>query len=568
MKSKMNISYQLIITFSIAMIFLIITSIVGLVSMFKINESTKSMYYDNAVGIASIGELSKIQFEMYMNIDRLLDSKNDIEKEKVLKDIQDVKDRSLVVIENYKSGITKDEDRKLFEKLNQSLNNYREVREEIIKLVKTGNVKEANELIPKYTDLIDECNFKINDLVKLNNQWAEETLNNNKHIYRGSLMIMSLIIIAALLISITVAIIIIRGISKSIKSIKGLADRLSNYDLSEEIKISDNNELSEIGKDLNKAQNNIKELIFSIAEESEDISASSEELSATIQEITAQFQEINQFTNNINKTTQNTNDIAEGLNLVINDVNFNVNSLSLKSADGNNNSKEIKNRASQIKSNTENAIKITTEIYKSVEKDIIIARAKGEVVKEIISMANDIEKITNQTNLLALNASIEAARAGENGKGFAIVAQEVRILAEESKEIVSNVKMVIAEVQKAFESIDISSNKLLTFMNKDVMKEFNKFEEVGNAYEKDGVFMSDMSEEINLMVSDINDNVKKMNNAVKDVTDMSKTSAVDIKLVNQGISESVQAMDNISGAAQSQAELYQELNKIINKFIL
>ena len=356
------------------------------------------------------------------------------------------------------------------------------------------------------------------------------------------------------------------SIKKSLNKIRGLANRLSNYDLSDPIMIESNDELGEIGNNLNKAQENISGLIKNIMDTSQDMSASSEELSATVEEMTAKFESINALTSEVNLGVQENSATAEEISAAVQEVDSSVNILSNKAMEGSNNAVEIRNRATKIEKASKVATENTKEVYSEMEKQVLNDIEKGKVVSDIKVMAETIAGIAEQTNLLALNAAIEAARAGEQGKGFAIVAEEVRKLAEQSSEAVGNVKFTIEKVQEAFKSLSGNSNKLLKFMNDNIVPQFETFVEIGEQYQGDGIFVNNMSEELAAMTEEVLATMIQVNEAVQGMADMAQKSSGNLDGINESVDESTKAMEQIANTAQSQAELAQDLNEMIQKF--
>ena len=115
---------------------------------------------------------------------------------------------------------------------------------------------------------------------------------------------------------------------------------------------------------------------------------------------------------------------------------------------------------------------------------------------EIDTLTEEILSISSQTNLLALNASIEASRAGEAGRGFSVVADEIRGLADHSKLAVDQIRKVTEDVVHSVAFLSESAEKLLAFMNEKVMEDYQGMTQLAGMYEKDAAFYSDISADL------------------------------------------------------------------------
>lgn len=562
-----KISTQLVVAFSITIVLTAIICIMSISNLSKVNESGSNLYKNNVLGVSSISKIIQNLFQLEVNLNKLFDGAEGEEKEMLIESIIKLRESTAFNLDIYGSALENEEDEKLFNELKGEISEYNRVRDEIIlPLIKSNNIKEAEERFYELEEVQAKTLNKANELVEKNNQWASEANNENARIFSRSSRNTIILAIITLLVSIICTIIMVRKISKSLIKILSLANRMSRYDLSTDIKIETKTEFADIGIALNLAQENIRNLIKNVIESVDKVTASSEELSATVEEMTAQFNEIDNASSTINSAIINTSVTTEEISTIALGVTTSVNALSEKAIDGSYNSEKIMSRAAEIKSNTETMISNTVSIYQDVEREIIESIEKGKVINEIGIMADTIEGIASQTNLLALNAAIEAAKAGENGRGFAVVAEEVRNLAEASKEAVGNVKKLVNEIKGSFKGIDDSSNKLLNFMNSDILKEFNNFNELGKQYENDGIFVSKMSSEIAAMSEELSASIIEVKEAINQVSDMVQGVTENSTSVKENVSEANIAINNIAEAAQGQSKLSQDLTEIISKF--
>lgn len=564
--NNLKLSTRLLIYFLSTIFSMGVIGIIGIYNMYSIDKSVDYLNNITIKSIDSINKIDKNQLNIYKDIQLMENSSSKTNLDELIKEITDASEESEKQIAIYETTIDDEDERNIFNEFKGNLKVFNESVKKYINFIYNGNKKEAEMQLSTMKQARENMRYELNKLLELNEQWANEIKVEGKETFGNSLNLIIFIIVVLSIFTSLFAFLMQSSIKKSLSKIRGLANRLSNYDLSDPIIIESNDEFGEIGNNLNKAQENISGLIKNIMDTSQDMSASSEELSATVEEMTAKFESINALTSEVNLGVQENSATAEEISAAVQEVDSSVNILSNKAMEGSNNAIEIRNRATKIEKASKVATENTKEVYSEMEKQVLNDIEKGKVVSDIKVMAETIAGIAEQTNLLALNAAIEAARAGEQGKGFAIVAEEVRKLAEQSSEAVGNVKFTIEKVQEAFKSLSGNSNKLLKFMNDNIVPEFETFVEIGEQYQGDGIFVNNMSEELAAMTEEVLATMNQVNEAVQGMADMAQKSSGNLDGINESVDESTKAMEQIANTAQSQAELAQDLNEMIQKF--
>ena len=290
---------------------------------------------------------------------------------------------------------------------------------------------------------------------------------------------------------------------------------------------------------------NIDANVFTLNSEIEDVSATTQELAASTEETAASADQINSMTQQIDDAARE---------------------IATRAQDGATEAEDIHKRASQSKTNAvENRQKmeqLQAEIRSSLQK----ALEDAKVVEKIGILADSILNITGQTNLLALNASIEAARAGDAGRGFAVVAEEIRVLAEQSQEAVANIQAVTENVSSAVGNLAKDSNRLLDYVDQDVVESFALFEQMADDYNADATKINELVSDFSATSEELLASINSISEAIDGITLASNDSAAGTTNIAQKTVSIVNESSEVMKSAKVAEQSAEELRKNVDNF--
>jgi methyl-accepting chemotaxis protein len=325
------------------------------------------------------------------------------------------------------------------------------------------------------------------------------------------------------------------------------------------------NEIEKLGAWFNKFADVLRDLIRDIISMSDNLAASSQELTATGEELSASAEEIGNAMQTVASGAEEQSAQVEETSATISELREQISAV-------NNNSDQMTARAENVMNNIEtgNQALNTTEtsiskVKNNTETTAAAIHSLGESSKEIGEIVDLINGISDQTNLLALNAAIEAARAGEAGRGFSVVAEEIRELAEQSSKATEDIAKLIKSIQKDVEKAVANMDENESAVEESVEaidKTSTSFNEITN--QADG--LESLIKNIRSEVERMNQNSINVKEAVDEISEVSETAAANAEEVAASSQEQAASTQTVVDASEELVEMVERLNKIVAQF--
>jgi methyl-accepting chemotaxis protein len=571
-KKKFNIKTRLILALSVLSISTIIFGVYSIFQMMKLHNSIEGISSIYSGKIQKSDELSYhvLNFrtkEYGYVMETFSEEKNRIEQE-----MQESKGNIQLILEDYYNSCDSQSEKKDIENIQEKFKVYLEVNNEVIETNKTN--KEMRNVLTlikgKSKNQFDELISSIDELKQKNLIYLEGINKEANERYKRVIFTFIGVTLGIILFTIIVCIYLTISIVYPLNKLKSKINELVNKggDLTQDIIVESGDEIGELSKAINVFMNNIRKIIVEVNNSSDNVLSSSRDTARYIKDL---HMNAERTTNTADEISMAIEEAAMNSNEISNaslEVESFINDITYKTKEGEEAAIDIRDRANELKDNVEVSSNKALNILEETKKNLIEALEKSKSVSEIESLSESILDIANQTNLLALNASIEAARAGEYGKGFTVVANEVRNLAEHSRVTVENMQQVIKNVRESVDTLSISSNKILKFIDDIIIKDYKKMYIMGEQYSRDSIIINELTENFSGIAKELKAVVCTITNSMVNISDTVNKGATGISEVVEKTSHLYTNIGEIENQMLRNEQSAKGLKVIISKFII
>ena len=483
--------------------------------------------------MSAFDNISVLTYQHIVNTDDTaiaeLDKKIKTERENLAKALKD-----------YEPLVSDDKDKKFLDEEHSIIAGSIAARDKALTLSRQNKNIEAQAIIQRevkpYSDKLTEI-FKahMEYNVELSDKGTKDAAATKSQSTLISVAVISLVSLLVILLTLAISQMITRPIGTCVD----VANRLADGDLTVEVQSESQDETGQLLTAMNTMVQNLRDMITRTVDISAGIASASNQLHSTSAQIATGAEEVASQTNTVATASEEmsatSSDIARNCNMA---------------AESSKRTTDSATAGAKVVNETIVGMNVIADRVRQTSKTIEALGTRSDQIGQIIGT---IEDIADQTNLLALNAAIEAARAGEQGRGFAVVADEVRALAERTTRATREIDEMIKAIQKE----TLEAVKAMEEGVHEVEKGAVSSQKSGQALEE----ILDLIGEVSMQVNQIATAAEEQTATTSEVTN-------NIQQITEVVHQTAQGADETAGAAALLADQAQELQKLVSRFRL
>ena len=435
---NMNIAPRAFLGFACIGALMLFLGVFALNQMGKIRGATEDITLRSVPSIRALDDFTQLTLRLRVLSYRLLTNREPEVQQKTLEAFELRNQQIRAAQSVYEKLIDSREERSAYDDYVRLLGQYRQIEERMKSLSRNNQIEELRTLLN--TELLsnsEAVNTVLTRLLDINNSMANDSNQKAAEQYDSAFELVVALLVLATALTMLFAWLLTRSITLPIAQALDAAEKIAEGNLTQPIKVDGDDEAGRLLRAMNKMQEKLRDTLQRISGSATQLASAAEELNAVTDEsargLTQQNNEIEQAATAVNEMTSAVEEVAR-------------NAVSTSEA-----SKNATASAGDGRDLVQETVSAIERMSGDVQGTATLIGALAEESRDIGKVLDVIRGLADQTNLLALNAAIEAARAGEAGRGFAVVADEVRALAHRTQQSTSEIERMIGSIQAGTE---------------------------------------------------------------------------------------------------------------------